>query len=295
MRIFVIHSGIDKDTVKGEIEYIENNTVSSEILLLKNGGKLWKIDAKKMIKQAQMVLLFVGERSWESPNIAWEISTAKKDHKQIYTIMLSENNQLPPTLFDINSFTKEKENISQIISKEDIVNILNAYSAGDYSLFNKNEDGMDMAALLEQYKVFLQTSETLVERRQSVNNFYITVNSALVTCFGVISALSFHYLLKCFLGVVFLAIGIVLCTSWIRILNSYGVLNASKMKIISLLEKQLPASLYDAEWRAQSDKLNRRPYVSFTRCETRIPKMFICIYGAIAACTVAFAIISLLH
>ena len=293
MKIFVIHSGSNKDTVKDEISFIQNNTVSSEFLMLKNGGKLWKLDAKKMIKQAQMVLLFVGEQSWESPNIAWEISTAKKNQKQIYTIMLSKEYQMPPMLFETNSFTKEKENISKIKSKEDIVNILNTYSAGDYSLFNKSEADIDTAALLEQYKVFLQTSETLVERRQSVNNFYITVNSALVTCFGVISALSFHYLLKCFLGVVFLAIGIVLCTSWIRILNSYGVLNASKMKVISLLEKQLPASLYDAEWRAQSDKLNRRPYISFTSCETRIPKMFICIYGAITVCAIVMAILSL--
>lgn len=53
------------------------------------------------------------------------------------------------------------------------------------------------------------------------------------------------------------------------------------MKIISSIEKYLPASLYDAEWAALSDKLNKKQYVSFTDNEKQIPRIFIIIYGAI--------------
>ncbi len=291
MKIFVIHSRANKEAVAHEVTDISNRTVGSEVVMLDDAGPFWRSVARKMIKQAQMVLVYVGEHSYGGHNVAWEINMAKKYHKSIYTVLLSPDNQLPKALFAKNKYTKEKENVSAIKSKEDIIAIINTYSAGDYSLFNKETNELDKSTLLEQYKVFLQTSETLVERRQNVNNFYITVNSALIACFGTISALSFQSIIKCFMGIVFLVIGIVLCLSWIRILKSYGILNSSKMKIISLIEKQLPASMYDAEWRAQSDRLNRQPYVSFTKCETRIPKIFICIYAAIALFTIAFAIV----
>ncbi len=291
MKIFVIHSGADRDTVKSEVTKIENATVSSEILMLGNGGPLWKLDAQKMIRQAQMILLFVGEHSSASKNIAWEIKTAKKANKPIYTIKLSPDNTLPSALDYQNPYTREIKNCSQIKTVAEVISIINDYAQGDYALFNESSK-TDKNTLLEQYKIFLQTSETLVARRQSVNNFYITVNSALISIFSVIVSLGFQAHLKCIVGVVFAIIGIILCISWIRILNSYAILNASKMKIISLIEKQLPANLYDAEWRAQSDKLNKRPYVSFTASETKIPKIFIIVYAAIVLGVVVVALIT---
>jgi len=50
------------------------------------------------------------------------------------------------------------------------------------------------------------------------------------------------------------------------------------MAIIRNIEKQLPASLYDAEWKALSDQLNKKRYVSFTNSEKRLPSVFIAIY-----------------
>lgn len=75
-----------------------------------------------------------------------------------------------------------------------------------------------------------------------------------------------------------------------RIISAYGDLNSSKMKIISHIEKQLPASLYDAEWAALSDKLNKRKYVSFTNSEKRVPHLFIIVYICICVCSIALMI-----
>ena len=55
------------------------------------------------------------------------------------------------------------------------------------------------------------------------------------------------------------------------------------MKIISSIEKQLPANLYDAEWAALSDILNKKKYVSFTANEKRIPTLFLMVYTVILA------------
>ena len=50
------------------------------------------------------------------------------------------------------------------------------------------------------------------------------------------------------------------------------------MKVISLMEKQLPINVYDVEWKVMSDKLNKKKYMSFTESEKRIPIIFIFIY-----------------
>ena len=73
----------------------------------------------------------------------------------------------------------------------------------------------------------------------------------------------------------------VLSISWMQILISYGRLNSSKIKIICIIEKHLPASLYDAEWAALDNKLNNKKYISFTDSEKRVPTIFLVIYAVI--------------
>ena len=142
------------------------------------------------------------------------------------------------------------------------------------------------AELLEQYKMFQKTSEDLVVRRQEVNSFYITVNSAMAAVLGLVLGLV-HYPVN-FLIIGFMSIvGIILDISWIGILESYGTLNSAKMKLINLIEEQLPVPLYDLEWRIMSDKLNSRKYVSFTDSEKRVPKLFLCVYVFVLAISAA--------
>ena len=106
--------------------------------------------------------------------------------------------------------------------------------------------------------------------------------------YGIIFALDILPLYKLATVLLLSAVGIILSVSWVKILTSYGDLNSSKMKIINHIEKQLPASLYKAEWEALSDKLNKRKYVSFTTSEKRIPILFIVVYICVSICGVAF-------
>jgi hypothetical protein len=62
------------------------------------------------------------------------------------------------------------------------------------------------------------------------------------------------------------------------VLESYGIINSSKLKIIGLIEKRLAVSLYDAEWQAMSNKYNKKQYVSFTDGEKNIPIIFNGVY-----------------
>lgn len=291
MKIFVIHSGSDYNEVKGIIETIKNDTNKTDILMLKNGLPfIWKLDAKDKIKKANLILVVVGKKSYQSKYIAWEIRKAIKKKKEIVIFNLDDKNKLPDSLYTKNEFTDEKINNYKVYDKDRISDLVLYINNSDskYELFNNEE--YDSKILFEQYKLFLQSSESVIQRRQSISNFYLTVNSALLGLSGVIGTISISNILNDYIKLFIPIVGIVLCISWIRMIKSYGVLNSSKLKIINMIEKKLPVALYDAEWKVQTDKLNYKPYISFTDSETRIPKIFLIIYSFILVCTIAILI-----
>ena len=278
MNVFVIHSGADYDATDKIISSLKQKAYSLNTLILKNGNCFWKLDASKKIKKSQMVLFVVGENSHKSPYIAWEIKEAIKYKKPVYILKLKEENQLHNALYVEDDFTAENKNYGNIVSTEELSAVIKKYDEGNYGLFNVTPSELNQDALLEQYKLFLQTSEDLVNRRQNVNNFYISISSALVATMGVLFAMQFGKTAELIIGFVFCVVGIVLSISWSKILRCYGNLNSSKMKIISSIEKQLPLSLFDAEWAALSDKLNKKKYISFTESEQVIPRLFGVVY-----------------
>lgn len=281
MNVFVIHSGADYDAADKIVASLKQKAYSLNTLILKNGTCFWKLDASAKIKKSQMVLFVVGENSHKSPYIAWEIKEAIKYSKPIYILKLNEDNRLHDALYIKDSFTEEKKNYGKVVTEKEIADIIKNYDAGDYGLFNGSPSELDQKALLEQYKLFLQTSEDLVSRRQNVNSFYISLSSALVAIMGVFMAVDFGQRAKLIIVFVFCLIGFILSISWSKTLSCYGNLNGSKMKIISNIEKQLPLSLFDAEWASLSDKLNKKKYVSFTESEQIIPHLFGAVYFVI--------------
>lgn len=288
MNVFVIHSGADYDATDKLISSLKQKAYSLNTLILKNGNCFWKFDASKKIRKSQMVLFVVGENSHKSPYIAWEIKEAIKYKKPIYILKLNEENQLHNALYVEDGFTAENKNYGKIVSTEELSAVIKKYDEGDYGLFNASPSELNQDALLEQYKLFLQTSEDLVNRRQNVNSFYISISSALVAIMGVLFAMEFGQKAKLIIGFVFCVVGIILSISWSKILSCYGNLNSSKMKIISNIEKQLPLSLFDAEWAALSDKLNKKKYISFTESEQVIPRLF----GAVYSLVMIFIVVS---
>ena len=277
MKAFIIHSTKDESVIAEKISQLKRNLYSFNALMLKNKF-LWKFEAASKIKQSQIVIFFIGEKSHESPYIAWEIKKAKQYKKPIYTILLHENNIRHPELDQIDPYSNVQCPYEKSVTCAELTSVIQNYENGDYQIFNQEFDNLDTKLLFEQYRLFLQTSETLVARRQTVNSFYITVNSAFVALFSTMFGLAIETHFKLILVAVLAMVGIVLATSWIKILKSYGQLNASKMTIIRNIEKHLPASLYDAEWKVLSDQLNKKRYVSFTNSEKRLPFVFIAIY-----------------
>lgn len=291
MNIFIVHSGCDKDTVAKEIVLLEKLEPCANILMLKNGGVFWKIEAGRLIKKSQMVLFFVGENSHLSKNVDWELKQALRYNKLILYYKLNSSNELNTCLYGTDRFSKKETILAEDAKTvNDIADRIRKYENGDYKIFNKGLENIDRSELLEQYKIFLETSESLVERRQTVNSFYISANTALITIMGGLIAFLSETEERIVLFILTSVVGIVLSVSWSRILSAYGMLNGSKMKVIRMIEHELPAALYDTEWNVMSDKLNSKRYVSFTDSEKKAPKAFIVFYLLLITAAIAMGV-----
>lgn len=278
VNIFIIHSGKDRSKAE-EIKSILIANEHANVLLLDN-RTFWKIDAKNKIKKSQVILYIVGDNSFNSKNIDWELKQSIKLNKIIYVYKLNDNNKINDVLRIKDKFSNKTIKYEKEIDDINVVsNRITKYENGEYDILNFDPDKIDVKQLIDQYKIYLQTSENLVSRRQSVSSFYITVNTALISVSAVLIALFNDINEKATIILILSIMGIVLDISWHKILEAYGVLNSSKMKVISIIEKKLPVNLYDSEWEIMCDKLSNRKYVSFTDSEKRIPIIFASFYS----------------
>ncbi len=139
--------------------------------------------------------------------------------------------------------------------------------------------------LLEQYKLFVETSQKVSERRQNANNYLLTLNSSLVTLFVTFLSIFGHHrwnaLIPC--------TGLIVCFIWWSLVDSYKDLNTAKFAVIHELENQLPVALFRHEWwgcghnRKKKDKPIEDVYVPLTHLERWIPFAFAVLYVGLGA------------
>ena len=286
MNIFIVHSGADRDYVYEKKEEIKNSCSKANILLLEY-RKIWRPEVRRLMKSAQMILYIVGKESYKSRNINWELKEAIKLNKSVVYLKIEDTYRLNKVLQAKDPFTKEDiELADRVFNVQELVDIIMSYENGKY--INLINDNTSNDSLFEQYRMFSDTSEALVNRRQNVNSFYITANTALITIAATAFSLNGDLISKLVITIVLTIPGILLNHSWAKILESYGIINSSKMKILGMLERQLAASLYDAEWQAMSNKYNKKQYISFTDGEKSIPSIFNGVYIVVDLICIAF-------
>ncbi len=132
-------------------------------------------------------------------------------------------------------------------------------------------DEAETRQALDLYKVMVASSESLVNRRQAVNTFFLTMNGALLTASGIIVQSSGGSRLGA-VGVAVLAVaGAILCAAWRSLITSFGQLNRGKFQVITTLESYLKTAIYAAEWVALGRGEDPRIYRSFTSREIWVP------------------------
>ncbi len=130
----------------------------------------------------------------------------------------------------------------------------------------------DKEILLEQYKLYVETSENVCNRRQLANNFFLTLNSALLAFAGYLVTTNNNSW-----QTIVPIIGVLISFFWMKTINSYRQLNTAKFKVIHEIEEKLPEPLFTKEW----DYLGRgetKEYVKLTVLESWVPIIFMLLY-----------------
>jgi len=134
--------------------------------------------------------------------------------------------------------------------------------------------------LLDQYKIYINATEKISDRRQKTNEFFLALNTGLVALLGFVSARvesTDNTLLVFFSAFA----GMTVCYLWYRIVRSYKGLNDAKFKVVHAIELRLPLALYDTEWEMLGRGEDKILYWPFSHIELLVPKIFIGIYMVI--------------
>lgn len=248
MKLFVIHRFKDNQNAKRMFKQISKDfCLKLNLIFLDSySSKQWKDKAESAIYQSEAVIIFNPEFCRESENALWEIEKAHEAKKEI---------------IEFNS----------IDNADSIAKLLSIYNMRDEfeSCFSlNNNDAFDL------YKLMVQSSEQLIQRRQVTNAFFITVIgsmlaiAALLANTGALNGDSIGILYG------FSVVGLLLCNSWRNLIDNYGKLNKAKFDVILRLEKNLGAQIYSAEWIALGKGMRAEKYKSFTSTEKNVPLLF---------------------
>jgi F0F1-type ATP synthase assembly protein I len=131
------------------------------------------------------------------------------------------------------------------------------------------------AAIMEQYKLYVEMADRIAVRRGLANTFFLTLNAAILTLIGVFwkdrpAGLSPWFLLP----VLVLTLG--LCLAWFWLVRSYRQLSSGKFAVIAALEQKLPASpWWNGEWKAlKGEEGDKSTYWALTHLEIWVPLLF---------------------
>ena len=148
------------------------------------------------------------------------------------------------------------------------------------TLFNSSESDYGQGYkdhLLAQYQLYVESMEKISDRRQNANNYFITINTVLISFIGILLQAK---ILTTFTWVMPLVaiVGIIICMIFWFLLRSYKQLNTGKFKVIHEIEKKLPIAIYDYEWTSLGEGKKCSVYFPFSHIEMGIPWVFGIIY-----------------
>lgn len=139
----------------------------------------------------------------------------------------------------------------------------------------QKQDVPDIRIAFELYKLYVDSMEKVAQRRQTSNNFFLTLNSSLLLGSSIANSVSNFKLTT---NILLTSIGIVLCIIWIQLNKNYNLLNRVKFNIIHRMETLFLIMPFTDEWAELSSLKGRKRYKSFSLLENFIPVSFIILY-----------------
>ena len=129
----------------------------------------------------------------------------------------------------------------------------------------------------EQYKILVNSAEKVSDKRMTANNYFLTINTAIISLTGLFLSLNFLSIKQWFVSLIG-GMGLLICIIWFFIIMSYKQLNSGKFKLIHKLEKKLPVKLFADEWKILGEGSNSKKYIPLSHIEAGVPIVFGILY-----------------
>lgn len=126
----------------------------------------------------------------------------------------------------------------------------------------------DKELLLNQWQTCVDMANSVSQRRDNMNNIFITLNLAIM------AAVSITWDIK---SLFMLIAGITICILWMLNIRNYKLLNTAKFNVINSIEEKLPSAPFKDEWQFLK---NSKKYMDSTTLERILPITFIILYIA---------------
>jgi hypothetical protein len=133
----------------------------------------------------------------------------------------------------------------------------------------------DRAERLELYKLMVEMADRVSQRRQVANSFYLSINTLLVggsAYLGTTTASARTTLLISIAGVL-------VCTYWVKAIESYKTLNTAKFSIINEIETSLVIKPFTDEWSRLDPDGDGKRHKPFHETEKFVPRVFVGMYA----------------
>jgi hypothetical protein len=140
--------------------------------------------------------------------------------------------------------------------------------------------------VLDQYQILVEDTARLSDRRQTVNNLYLSANSLLIGGVALLVQQNQKNTFTIFLILLIIIAGLVICYDWRRLINTYSELVKVRISMLKQLEDKFTVAdlvdvyhkedqLYDPKLRREQ---NKPPVFGFSRIERNLPRLFTGIY-----------------
>lgn len=126
----------------------------------------------------------------------------------------------------------------------------------------------DKELLLNQWQTCVDMANSVSQRRDNMNNIFITLNLAIM------AAVPITWDIK---SLFILIAGITICLLWMLNIRNYKLLNTAKFNVINSIEEKLPSAPFKDEWQFLK---NSKKYMDSTTLEHILPITFIILYIA---------------
>jgi len=138
----------------------------------------------------------------------------------------------------------------------------------------------------EEYKLFVNDTARFTERRQTVSNIYVGVNSLLLAAIALlIKDMGARCLWTLLMPLPLITGGIVVCLWWCQLIRKYKMLVGLRIDTLRKMEEKMPESvkMYHVEDelypREEGGKMISGEGLNFSDLEARLPIVFVVLYS----------------